>query len=147
MATTTWKGQLTFGLVSIPVRLQRAARKERIVFNYLSEITSPDISSAAVETDDSEVEASEPTPNPDIDTGDRPLAPSRVKQSMATADEDEPVSRDEIVRGYEVAPRQFVTFRNHELKSLRVATSATMEIVRTVLLQEIDPVFLRRHIT
>src|SRR5215469_8547676 len=35
MASTVWKGHLTFGLVSIPVRLYSAARGESISFNQL----------------------------------------------------------------------------------------------------------------
>jgi len=35
MATTVWKGHLTFGLISIPVRMTTAARGERISFNQL----------------------------------------------------------------------------------------------------------------
>ena len=35
MASTVWKGHLTFGLVSFPVRLYSAARSETISFNLL----------------------------------------------------------------------------------------------------------------
>jgi DNA end-binding protein Ku len=35
MATTVWKGHLTFGLISIPMRMFAAARGERISFNQL----------------------------------------------------------------------------------------------------------------
>jgi DNA end-binding protein Ku len=35
MATTVWKGHLTFGLISIPIRMFAAARGERISFNQL----------------------------------------------------------------------------------------------------------------
>jgi DNA end-binding protein Ku len=35
MATSVWKGHLTFGLISIPVRMSTAARGERISFNQL----------------------------------------------------------------------------------------------------------------
>src|ERR1035438_8705582 len=35
MASSIWKGQLTFGLVSMPVRLMTAARSETISFNQL----------------------------------------------------------------------------------------------------------------
>ena len=35
MATSVWKGHLTFGLVSIPVRLFTAARTENVSFNQL----------------------------------------------------------------------------------------------------------------
>src|SRR5665213_3640027 len=35
MATSVWKGHLTFGLVSVPVRLFTAARSENLSFNQL----------------------------------------------------------------------------------------------------------------
>src|SRR5215472_8988019 len=35
MASTVWKGHLTFGLVSFPVRLYSAARSDSISFNQL----------------------------------------------------------------------------------------------------------------
>src|SRR5215469_8854362 len=35
MASTVWKGHLTFGLVSFPVRLYSAARSESVSFNQL----------------------------------------------------------------------------------------------------------------
>jgi DNA end-binding protein Ku len=35
MAATVWKGHLTFGLISIPLRLHSAARGERVSFNQL----------------------------------------------------------------------------------------------------------------
>ncbi len=38
MATTVWKGHLTFGLISIPIRLFAAARGERISFNQLHSV-------------------------------------------------------------------------------------------------------------
>jgi len=38
MATSVWKGHLTFGLISIPVRLFTAARGERVSFNQLHKV-------------------------------------------------------------------------------------------------------------
>ncbi len=38
MATSVWKGHLTFGLISIPVRISAAARGERISFNQLHKV-------------------------------------------------------------------------------------------------------------
>ena len=38
MATSVWKGHLTFGLISIPIRLFSAARSERISFNQLHSV-------------------------------------------------------------------------------------------------------------
>ena len=39
MATSVWKGHLTFGLVSIPVKLYRAARAEKTGFRQVHEAT------------------------------------------------------------------------------------------------------------
>ena len=38
MASTVWKGYITFGLITIPVRLYAAARTERISFNQIHEV-------------------------------------------------------------------------------------------------------------
>ena len=38
MASTVWKGHLTFGLISIPIRLFAAARSERISLNQLHKV-------------------------------------------------------------------------------------------------------------
>lgn len=37
MAATVWKGYITFGLITIPVRLYTAARTERVSFNQIHE--------------------------------------------------------------------------------------------------------------
>ena len=38
MASTVWKGYITFGLITIPVRLYAAARTERVSFNQIHEV-------------------------------------------------------------------------------------------------------------
>jgi DNA end-binding protein Ku len=37
MASTVWKGYISFGLVSVPVRLYAAARAEHVSFNQIHE--------------------------------------------------------------------------------------------------------------
>jgi DNA end-binding protein Ku len=54
---------------------------------------------------------------------------------------EQPISRTDVLRGYEVEPDRYVTFDRAELKSLQRRTSPNMEIVRSVRLSEIDPVF------
>jgi len=164
MASTVWKGQLNFGLVSIPVRLQRAARKERIPLRYLKNAPEPETDDDEVASDGISVQIRKPhnlkaraqasreeASRPQAQTELRPpevhpaVAPSqvwRIKQSIRTEDEDQPVPRNDLLRGYEVAPDQFVTVRKDELRMLRPPTSVTMEIVRSVRLAEIDPIFL-----
>jgi DNA end-binding protein Ku len=38
MASTVWKGYISFGLVSVPVRLYAAAREEHVSFNQIHEV-------------------------------------------------------------------------------------------------------------
>jgi len=38
LASTVWKGYITFGLITIPVRLYAAARTERVGFNQIHEV-------------------------------------------------------------------------------------------------------------
>src|SRR5262249_6202360 len=66
---------------------------------------------------------------------------SRVRQTFVSSSGDRPISRDEVARGYEVAPEQDVVLDPRELKGLQKRTSPKMEIVRSVQLSEIDPVF------
>jgi DNA end-binding protein Ku len=162
MASTIWKGQLSFGLVNVPVRLQRAARKERIPLHYVSGVPNQRIDDEERVSDDHPVQPREPDGLParagnrpagasgeehepvltDTDAGkEEPAQVSRIKQSTRTAEQDQPVLRSDLLKGYQVAPEQYVTFRDEELRKLRPATSAVMEIVRAVRLAEIDPVF------
>src|ERR1700677_4944151 len=38
MASTVWKGYISFGLISVPVRLFAAAREEHISFNQIHQV-------------------------------------------------------------------------------------------------------------
>ena len=150
MPSIVWKGHLTFGLVSIPVKLFRAARRERVRLHYVHRPESAE--QPVIEpmsTGGSEPAKSEPRsprfepapPNLEPETAPPPVPVTRVRQSLLAAGDDQPISRADILRGYEVEPDQYVTFDRDELRSLQRRTSANMEIVRSVRLLEIDPVF------
>jgi DNA end-binding protein Ku len=51
------------------------------------------------------------------------------------------VEWDEIVRGYEFAPNQFIVLEDEELKSVAKERSHTIDIVDFVELSDIDPVY------
>ena len=74
MAVTVWKGHLTFGLVAIPVRLLRAARRERISFHQLHRGEQPG------ESDDAELQ---PLPtsvtSPDVAIHNRSVSPPLLR--------------------------------------------------------------------
>src|SRR3954454_11739927 len=61
MASTIWRGFITFGLVSVPVRLFRAARAERVSLKRLYRADGP-VSSRAHSEDEETEEAPPPRP-------------------------------------------------------------------------------------
>lgn len=66
---------------------------------------------------------------------------TRVCQTLMTP-EQRPNPRADILSGYEIEPDRYVMFDHEELRSLQRKTSPTMEIVSSVKLTEIDPLFL-----
>jgi len=66
---------------------------------------------------------------------------SRVKEVWYCAEEDKPIDRSEIVKGYEAAKNQYVVVTNEELKKIAPATASTMEIVQFVRGTDVDPIF------
>jgi DNA end-binding protein Ku len=151
MPAIIWKGHLTFGLVSIPINLFRAARRERVRLHYVHraevEEQMPDASVvhpgglAAKAADQRSEKSAAFTPRAEPEPP--PSAPvTRVRQALITSDDQQPITRAETLKGYEVEPDRYVVFEQQELKSLQRRTSPNMEIVRSVRLTEIDPVFL-----
>ena len=98
---------VSFGLVSIPVKLYSATEASRqISFNLLHKTCG-----------------------------------SRLKQQYLCAKEDVPVTRDEMVKGYEFAKDQYVMFSPEELKAMEEAGTHSAEIVEFVPLAAVDPVY------
>jgi DNA end-binding protein Ku len=57
-------------------------------------------------------------------------------------DNNQAISRAEVLHGYEFEPDRYVVFDREEIRSLQRRASPHMEILRSVRLSEIDPVFL-----
>jgi DNA end-binding protein Ku len=153
MASTVWKGHLTFGLFSIPVRLYRAARAEKVSFRQLHR-TAP--------TQDPQAEPdmlpSEPTPfrssrRRDIETiheverqvsqiaQPTPSSVAPIRNTPTSAENAQPIPRAEIVKGYEYQPEQYVLVSDDELQRITPRTSSDIQILEVVQLSEIDPVY------
>ena len=146
MPSIVWKGHLTFGLISIPVKLFRAARRERVRLHYLHRPGSRESEG----TPEDHVDLREGFPverQSDAETVQAEMPPvppapiSRVRQSLVSASDEQPIRPAEVLRGYEVESDRYVLLDQEELRELRRRTSKTMEIVRSVKLAEIDPVF------
>ena len=147
MASTVWKGHLTFGLVSIPVKLYRAARPEKVSFRQLHQATGARVRQRLVAEAPPEPEP-EPEPEP---APVRATAPARgaVTPFIAPRRQPEPepepepreVSRSEIVKGFEYARDQYVTLSKEELAAITPQTAREMQMLEFVQLSEVDPIY------
>lgn len=106
MPATVWKGYLSFGLVSFPIRLFSAARPDPVRFHMLHKKDH-----------------------------------SRIREVFYCASEDKPVSRDEIVKGYEYEKDRYVVIEPEDLEKITPPSATVMEIIQFVKGDEIDPVF------
>ena len=98
---------ISFGMVSIPVKLYAATDASRAIsFNLLHKGCG-----------------------------------SRLKQQYFCVKEDVPVSRDEMVKGYEFSKDQYVQFEPQELKAMEEAGTHTADITEFVPIEAVDPVY------
>ncbi len=67
---------------------------------------------------------------------------SRVREVFYCAEENKPITRDEIVKGYETNKDKYVVVTDEELKKVAPVTATTMEISQFVPASAVDPIFL-----
>jgi DNA end-binding protein Ku len=66
---------------------------------------------------------------------------SRLTRRMVCPEDGEIVPREELVRGCEIAPAQYVLMTDEELESVSPERSRTIEIIEFIDLREVDPVY------
>jgi DNA end-binding protein Ku len=67
---------------------------------------------------------------------------SRLKQQYVCANDNEKVERDDMIKGYEFAKGQYVTFTPEELKALEERGDGSIEIVEFVPADKVDRVYI-----
>lgn len=98
---------LSFGLVSVPVKLYTATNAQAgVSFNLLHKGCG-----------------------------------SRLRQQYLCAKENVVVERDAMVKGYEFAKDQYVSFTNEELEALEAKATQTVDIAEFVPVEKIDPMY------
>lgn len=158
MPTTIWKGHLSFGLVTIPVKLYRAARAEKVSFHQLYRAPAPLPREELEETALPEPPRArgrksaappEPAPGPPLTARQQPEPEaqfSRIRQAAYVPESEEgakaPVARNDLVRGYEYDRGQYVVLSDEDLRSIAPENRKEMQILEFVRFGEIDPVFL-----
>ncbi len=66
---------------------------------------------------------------------------SRLRQQYLCIKEDVVVEREDMLKGYEFAKDQYVTFSTEELKALEEEATGTVEITEFVPDEKIDPIY------
>src|SRR5688572_27622500 len=100
-------GTISFGLVTVPIRLYSAAESSSAVsFNLL-----------------------------------HGKCGSRLKQQYICPKDEEIVPRDQMVKGYEFAKEQYVTFTDEEIKAMAEEANRAIEITEFVPLSSVNPIY------
>jgi DNA end-binding protein Ku len=69
---------------------------------------------------------------------------SRIKQKRFCAEEDVEVDNEEIVKGYEISPGNYVILEPSDLDAVAVQTTRMIDIIGFVDLTEIDPILYQK---
>jgi DNA end-binding protein Ku len=110
MARAIAGATISFGLVSIPVKLYAATQASAAISFHL------------------------------LHKKDN----TRLKQQYICPHDNEIVSRDDMIKGYEFSKDQYVTFTPEELKALEEKATQSIDIAQFVPLAAIDPVYFDR---
>src|SRR6266446_3389491 len=131
MARALWSGTISFGLVSVRVRLYPATRRQDIRFHEIDRASGQRIRHQRV------VEAA-PTPTLPLERG---REVSEVPAAWPGEADKRPVAAPDVVKGFEVAKDRFVTVAREELEELAPERSRTIDVEQFVDASAIDPIY------
>jgi DNA end-binding protein Ku len=109
MPRAIWKGAVSFGMVSIPIKLYTATEEKDVSFNLLHKKDG-----------------------------------ARIKQQRYCPEDDAVVEWNDVVRGYEIAPDQYVIMEPEDFEKVPVDTTHAIEITDFVPADQIDPIYYQK---
>ncbi len=109
MPRAIWKGAVSFGMVSIPIKLYTATDEKDVSFNLLHRADG-----------------------------------ARIKQQRYCPDHDAVIEWNDVARGYEIAPDQYVIMEPEDFEKVPVDTTHTIEITDFVPSAQIDPIYYQK---
>ncbi|MBI5289060.1 MAG: Ku protein [Chloroflexi bacterium] len=109
MPRSIWKGAISFGMVSIPIKLYTATEEKDVSFNLLHKKYGV-----------------------------------RIKQQRFCPEEEAVVEWNDVVRGYEIGPDQYVIMEPEDFDKVPVDTTRTIEITDFVPDEQIDPIYYQK---
>jgi len=154
MARAVWSGTISFGLVSVPVRLYPATRRKDVRFHEIDRISGQRVRHQKV------IEAPAPTPTLPRERGREIAArgegalepqPSLGQRGMGSYQQPrgsesvrpmpQSVSAGDVVKGFEVARDRYVTVDREELEELAPERTRAIDVEQFVDAAAVDPVY------
>lgn len=109
MPRSIWKGAVSFGMVSIPIKLYTATEEKDVTFHLLHKQDGV-----------------------------------RIKQQRYCPEHDAVIDWNDVARGYEIAPDQYVILEPEDFDKVPVDTTHNIEITDFVPLAQIDPIYYQK---
>jgi DNA end-binding protein Ku len=109
MPRSIWKGAVSFGMVSIPIKLYTATEEKDVSFNLLHKQDGV-----------------------------------RIKTQRYCPADDAVIEWNDVARGYEIAPEQYVIMEPEDFDKVPVDTTRTIEITDFVPARQIDPIHYQK---
>jgi DNA end-binding protein Ku len=152
MARAVWSGAISFGLVSVPVRLYPATRRKDVRFHEIDRSSGQRIRHQKV------IEVATPTPTLPRERGReisargevqlQPDLPPRGREAFqpttrsdSFASTPQPVATGDVVKGVEVARDRYVTVDREELEELAPERTRTIDVEQFVDASAVDPIY------
>ena len=136
MPAAIWTGSLSLGLVVVPVRLFPAIKKKRVRFH---EIDNSGRRIRHLRVAEPEIEWQPPAYLP----RDEPVFPPS-RDLLSEEHEPAPVGQvayEEIRKGYEVAPGEYVSMSREEVAALAPERSRVIDVQQFVDVSAVDPIY------
>jgi DNA end-binding protein Ku len=109
MPRAIWKGAVSFGMVSIPIKLYSAIEEKDVAFHLVHKKDG-----------------------------------ARIKQQRYCPEDDAVIEWNDVARGYEIGPGQYVILEQEDFDKVPIDTTHTIEITDFVPLAQIDPIYYQR---
>jgi DNA end-binding protein Ku len=133
MARAIWTGSISFGLVSIPVRLHPATSPKDVRFHEMDRRTGRRVRRRSYVRDEEPPERDSAASMP---AGPEPSTEHRPPERE--------VARDDLVKAFEVEPGMVVELDRGEIERARPEPTRIIEIEHFVDLADVDPVYFEK---
>jgi DNA end-binding protein Ku len=151
MARAVWSGTISFGLVSVPVRLYPATRRQDVRFHEIDRLSGQRIRHQKVIEAPWSSPSDLPVPTPRTSGGGEfmpgrqgvvptPTLPPGVMEPRPGG-AAQPVAAADVVKGFEVAKDRYVTVGRDELEELAPERTRTIDVEQFVDATAVDPIY------